>query len=146
MRMKSSVNSCGVRAIDAAVAHLPANSSGGIMMFVPCSAGLWSESSGGSESGTPSSVRDLESPVQRATGSQLATGGSRHRAELPVAIEQRIAGGAVGVLHQPDGDQVIAALVELLESADEPSGRAGDARHATVELPVDAVELVGALA
>src|SRR5271154_1069387 len=57
MRMKSSVNSCGVRAMAAALAHLPANSSEDIMMFGPWSAGPCSDSSGVSGSGTWHSQR-----------------------------------------------------------------------------------------
>src|ERR1700733_13441145 len=59
MRRKSSVNSCGVRAIEAAFAHLPANSSGGITMFGPCCSGC-SESSEGSCWSTSLSVARWE--------------------------------------------------------------------------------------
>ena len=76
----------------------------------------------------------------------FSRGDSRERPELPVAIQQRVAGSALGVLDEPDCDQVIATLVKLLELADQPGRGAGQAGHPAVQVPLDAVELVRALA
>ena len=67
------------------------------------------------------------------------------RSKEPPVIDEWAAIGEFSGLYRTHGDEVIAAFDEVSNGACHPTGRFGDPRQAVVDIPMCAVELIGAL-